>query len=62
MTKKDFECQVHTWMMEKAKSRVYKGDREREGGGGSERNDCYTLLSYLELFYTKLQYFGPRSD
>ena len=25
MTKKDFECQVHTWMMKKAKSRVYKG-------------------------------------
>ena len=47
MTKKDFECQVHTWMMKKAKSRVYKGDREREGRGGSERNYCYTLLSYL---------------
>ena len=54
MTKKDFECQVHTWMMKKAKSRVYKG--------GSERNYEDTLLSYLELFYTKIQYLGPRSD
>ena len=47
MTKKDFECQVHTRMMKNAKSRVYKGG---------------TLLSQEDFFDTKIQYLGPRSD
>ena len=58
MTKKDFECQVHTWMMKKAKSRVYKGDlykkkkgekkkKKRRRSGGSEETYGYTLHSDL---------------
>ena len=51
MTKKDFECQVHTWMMKKAKSMVYKGEK-RKGvkknlGRMSEETYCYTLHSTL---------------
>ena len=51
MTKKDFECQVHTWMMEKAKSRVYKGDREREKEGGP-KEIIVTLYSRILNFFT----------
>ena len=51
MTKKDFECQVHTWMMKKAKSMIYKGEKrkgEREiSEKMSEETYCYTLHSYL---------------
>ena len=33
MAKKDFECQVHTWMMKKAKKAiVYKAKKERRKG------------------------------
>ena len=29
MTKKDIECQIHTWMIKKAKAMVYKGRKDR---------------------------------
>ena len=48
MTKKDFECQVHTWMMKKAKSRVYKGEK-RKGVGGSLENVRRNLLLHSTL-------------
>ena len=51
MTKKDFECQVHTWMMKKAKSRVYKGDRERENWG-VPKEIIATLYSRIFNFFT----------
>ena len=42
MTKKDVECQVHTWMIKKAKkgkkAMVYKAKKDRrKGGPGTER-------------------------
>ena len=35
MTKKDVECQIHTWMIKKAKAMVYKGRKDR--GKGDEK-------------------------
>ena len=29
MTKKDVECQIHTWMIKKAKAMIYKGRKDR---------------------------------
>ena len=42
MMKKDVECQVHTWMIKKAKkgkkAMVYKAKKDRrKGGPGTER-------------------------
>ena len=43
-----------------------KNNRKRKGKshlqGMSEETYCYVPCSYLESFYTKIQYFGPRSD
>ena len=56
-------------MVYKARKDRRKGDREkteRKGKsdlqGMSEETYCYIPCSYLESFYTKIQYFGPRSD
>ena len=77
MTKKDFECQVHTWMIKKAKKPWYIRRRKTEGKGTEKKEKekenqifracpkriyCYIPCSYLGSFYTKIQYFGPRSD
>ena len=34
MTKKNVECQIHTWMIKKAKAMVYKGRKDRRKGDG----------------------------
>ena len=49
MTKKDFECQVHTWIMKKAKSRVYKGGSKRNGGDSLDSRifNFFTLKSNI---------------
>ena len=75
MTKKDFECQVHTWMIKKAKKPWYirKRKTEEKGTGKKRRKNqisraCPKRLiatfhaRIFNLFYTKIQYFGPRSD
>ena len=76
MTKKDVECQVHTWMIKKGKkAMVYKARKDRrkknqnkkkkektDFQGMSEETYCYISCSYLYSFYTKIQYFGLRSD
>ena len=36
MTKKDVECQIHTWMIKKAKAMVYKGRKDRRKGDGKK--------------------------
>ena len=39
MVKKDFECQVHTWIMKKGKKAiVYKAKKKRRRGTEKERN------------------------
>ena len=50
MTKKDFECQVHTWMIKKAKSMVYKGEKRKGEGESSEK--CPKRL--IDTFYTRI--------
>ena len=37
MTKKDFECQVHTWMIKKAKKPWYIRRRKKDGKGGPKK-------------------------
>ena len=37
MTKKDFECQVHTWMIKKAKKPWYIRRRKTEEKGGRKK-------------------------
>ena len=55
------------------KAMVYKAREDRRKGGPKKRENqifracpkriyCYIPCSYLEAFYTKIQYFGPRSD
>ena len=44
MAKKDFECQVHTWMMKKAKkAMVYKAKKERRKGGPKRKGKIRSL-------------------
>ena len=78
MTKKDVECQVHMWMVKKAKKPWYikRGKTEEKWDGEEKEREkenkisracpkkiyCYIPCSYLESFHTKIQYFGPRSD
>ena len=51
MTKKDFECQVHTWMMKKAKSMVYKGEK-RKGVEEISGKKCPKRL--IATLYTRI--------
>ena len=56
------------------KAMVYKAREDRRKGGPRKKRKnqifracpkriyCYIPCSYLEAFYTKIQYFGPRSD
>ena len=37
MTKKNVECQIHTWMIKKAKAMVYKG--RKDSRKGDEKNN-----------------------
>ena len=75
--KKDVECQVHTWIMKKAKKLWYIRRGKIEGRETEKKRKkkesqifrvcpkriyCYIPCSYLGSFYTKIQYFGPRSD
>ena len=61
MTKKDFECQVHTWMMKKAKNGVYKGEK-RKGVGGSLKNVRRNLLLHSTLYTRILNFFTLKSN
>ena len=59
------------------KAMVYKARKDRRNGDREKKRKkrknqisracpkkiyCYIPCSYLESFYTKIQYFGPRSD
>ena len=47
MTKKDVECQIHTWMIKKAKAMVYKGRKDRRKGDGKKNNKKRKGKSHL---------------
>ena len=46
--KKDIECQVHTWVREKGKKKIYKARKDRREGGseiGGEKNGKRKIIS-----------------
>ena len=50
------------WYIRKGKKTTGKKKEKSHFKGMSEETYCYVPCSYLESFYTKIQYFGPRSD
>ena len=46
--KKDIECQVHTWVREKGKKKIYKARKDRRKGAseiGGEKNEKRKIIS-----------------
>ena len=67
MTKKDVECQIHTWMIKKGKKAIVYKTRKGKKKGEIARASKKRLLATFEacvfnLFTLKSNIFGPRSD
>ena len=71
MVKKNFQCQVHTWMMKKVKKPQYIRRRKKKGRGTENYSktialglvrgySLHKLRLQLQSLYAKIQYLGPR--